>query len=53
MQETVTNTNERKSLFSSYLEVVEAQASKVLAERHLQEERHLRRMQRIYDYYGE
>lgn len=52
MQETVTNTNERKSLFSSYLEVLDAKESQALAERQLQEEKYLRRTQRIYDYHG-
>ncbi|XP_068618658.1 uncharacterized protein [Battus philenor] len=51
MTETVTNTNERKSLFSSFLEVLEAKDKQVLAERQLEEEKYQRRTQRIYDFY--
>ncbi|XP_075979071.1 uncharacterized protein LOC142978483 [Anticarsia gemmatalis] len=51
MQETVTNSNERKSLFSSFLEVLEAREKQAQAERQLQEEKYLRRTQRIYDFH--
>lgn len=53
MQETVTTNNERKSLFSSFLEVLEAREKQAQADRQLQEEKYLRRTQRIYDYHGE
>lgn len=52
MQETVTNTNDRKSLFSSLLEVLEAREKQAQVDRQLQEEKYLRRTQRIYDYHG-
>ncbi|XP_026734127.1 uncharacterized protein LOC113498336 [Trichoplusia ni] len=51
MQETVTNTNDRKSLFSSLLEVLEAREKQAQVDRQLQEEKYLRRTQRIYDYH--
>ncbi|CAH2039933.1 unnamed protein product, partial [Iphiclides podalirius] len=51
MTETVTNTNERKSLFSSFLEVLEAREKQVQAERQLEEEKYQRRTQRIYDFH--
>ncbi|CAH0729427.1 unnamed protein product, partial [Brenthis ino] len=51
MQETVTNTNERKSLFSSFLEVLEAREKQAQADRQLQEEKYQRRTQRIYDFH--
>lgn len=51
MQETVTNKNERKSLFSSFLEVMEMREKKAQVERQLQEEKYLRRTQRIYDFH--
>ncbi|KAL0822870.1 hypothetical protein ABMA28_004862 [Loxostege sticticalis] len=51
MQETVTTNNERKSLFSSFLEVLEAREKQAQADRQLQEEKYLRRTQRIYDYH--
>ncbi|KAJ8716373.1 hypothetical protein PYW08_013658 [Mythimna loreyi] len=51
MQETVTSTNERKSLFSSFLEVLEARDKQAQVDRQLQEEKYLRRTQRIYDYH--
>ncbi|CAB3259507.1 unnamed protein product [Arctia plantaginis] len=51
MQETVTNSNERKSLFSSFLEVLEAREKQAQADRQLQEEKYLRRTQRIYDFH--
>ncbi|XP_023934579.1 uncharacterized protein LOC112043410 [Bicyclus anynana] len=51
MQETVTNTNERKSLFSTFLEVLEARDKQAQADRELQEERYQRRTQRIYDFH--
>ncbi|KAM3957737.1 uncharacterized protein ACR2FA_008251 [Aphomia sociella] len=51
MQETVTNTNERKSLFSSFLDVLEAREKQVQVDRQLQEEKYLRRTQRIYDFH--
>ncbi|XP_053606951.1 uncharacterized protein LOC128673246 [Plodia interpunctella] len=51
MQETVTNTNERKSLFSSFLEVLEAREKQAQADRQLQEEKYLLRTQRIYDFH--
>ncbi|XP_013188395.1 uncharacterized protein LOC106133272 [Amyelois transitella] len=51
MQETVTNTNERKSLFSSFLEVLEAREKQAQADRQLQEEKYLMRTQRIYDFH--
>lgn len=52
MQETVTNTNERKSLFSSFMEVLEARDRQAQADRQLQEEKYMRRTQRIYDFHG-
>lgn len=52
MQETVTNTNERKSLFSSFMEVLEARDKQAQADRQLQEEKYMRRSQRIYDFHG-
>lgn len=52
MQETVTNTNERKSLFSTFLEVLEAREQQAQADRELQEEKYQRRAQRIYDFHG-
>lgn len=52
MQETVTNTNERKSLFSSILDVIEAREKQAQVERQLQEEKYLRRTQRIVDFHG-
>lgn len=52
MTETVTNTNERKSLFSSFLEVLEARDNQIQLERQLQEEKYQRRTQRIYDFHG-
>lgn len=52
MQETVTTAPERKSLLSSFLDVLEAQNKAATAERQLQEERYRRRAQRIYDYHG-
>lgn len=52
MQETVTNTNEKKSLFSSFLEVLEAREKQAQADRQLQEEKYQRRTQRIYDFHG-
>ncbi|XP_045450897.1 uncharacterized protein LOC123659763 [Melitaea cinxia] len=51
MQETVTNTNEKKSLFSSFLEVLEAREKQAQADRQLQEEKYQRRTQRIYDFH--
>ncbi|XP_049706569.2 uncharacterized protein LOC126056736 [Helicoverpa armigera] len=51
MQETVTNANERKSLFSSFLEVLEIREKQAQADRQLQEEKYLRRTQRIYDFH--
>ncbi|XP_072947885.1 uncharacterized protein [Epargyreus clarus] len=51
MQETVTNTNERKSLFSSFLEVLEAREKQAQSDRQLQEEKYQRRTQRIYDFH--
>ncbi|XP_026325214.1 uncharacterized protein LOC113234158 [Hyposmocoma kahamanoa] len=51
MQETVTNTNERKSLFSSILDVIEAREKQAQVERQLQEEKYLRRTQRIIDFH--
>ncbi|XP_034831622.1 uncharacterized protein [Maniola hyperantus] len=51
MQETVTNTNERKSLFSAFLEVLEAREKQNQADRDLQEEKFQRRTQRIYDFH--
>lgn len=51
MQETVTNTTERKSLFSSFLEVLEAREKQAQADRQLQEEKYLRRTQKIYDFH--
>ncbi|XP_039755326.1 uncharacterized protein LOC120630242 [Pararge aegeria] len=51
MQETVTNTNERKSLFSAFLEVLEARDKQAQADRELQEEKYQRRTQRIYDFH--
>ncbi|CAG9793620.1 unnamed protein product [Diatraea saccharalis] len=51
MQETVTTSNERKSLFSSFLEVLDAREKQSQAERQLQEEKYLRRTQKIYDYH--
>ncbi|XP_026499942.2 uncharacterized protein LOC113403574 [Vanessa tameamea] len=51
MQETVTNTNERKSLFSSFLEVLEAREKQAQADRQIQEEKYQRRTQRIYDFH--
>ncbi|XP_037301060.1 uncharacterized protein LOC115451357 [Manduca sexta] len=51
MQETVTNTSERKSLFSSFLEVLEAREKQAQVDRQLQEEKYLRRTQRIYDFH--
>lgn len=51
MQETVTNSNERKSLFSSFLEVLEAREKQAQVDRQLQEEKYLRRTQRIYDFH--
>ncbi|XP_013134498.1 PREDICTED: uncharacterized protein LOC106100250 [Papilio polytes] len=51
MTETVTNTNERKSLFSSFLEVLEARDNQIQLERQLQEEKYQRRTQRIYDFH--
>lgn len=51
MQETVTN--ERKSLFSSFLEVLEAREKQAQADRQLQEEKYQRRTQRIYEFHGE
>lgn len=52
MQETVTNSNERKSLFSSVLDALEAREKQAQADRRLQEEKYLRRTQKIYDYHG-
>lgn len=52
MQETVTNSNDRKSLFTSFLEVLEAREKQAQADRQLQEEKYLRRTQRIYDFHG-
>lgn len=52
MQETVTNTNEKKSLFSSFLEVLEAREKQAQADRQLQEEKYQMRTQRIYDFHG-
>lgn len=52
MQETVANNNERKSLFSSFLEVLEAREKHAQVDRELQEEKYLRRTQRIYDFHG-
>lgn len=52
MQETVSNTTERKSLFSSFLDVLEAREKQAQADRQLQEEKYLRRTQRIYDFHG-
>lgn len=52
MQETVTSTNERKSLFSSFLDVLEAREKQAQSDRQLQEEKYLRRTQRIYDFHG-
>lgn len=52
MQETVTNTNEKRSLFSSFLEVLEARDKQAQEDRQLQEEKYLRRTQKIYDYHG-
>ncbi|OWR54696.1 uncharacterized protein LOC116772691 [Danaus plexippus] len=49
MQETVTN--ERKSLFSSFLEVLEAREKQAQADRQLQEEKYQRRTQRIYEFH--
>ncbi|XP_004927096.2 uncharacterized protein LOC101743313 [Bombyx mori] len=51
MQETVANNNERKSLFSSFLEVLEAREKHAQVDRELQEEKYLRRTQRIYDFH--
>lgn len=51
MQETVTNSNERKSLFSSFLEVLEARDKQAQIDKQLQEEKYLRRTQRIYDFH--
>ncbi|KPJ07420.1 hypothetical protein RR48_08433 [Papilio machaon] len=51
MTETVTNTNERKSLFSSFLEVLEARDTQIQLERQLEEEKYQRRTQRIYDFH--
>ncbi|XP_041987889.1 uncharacterized protein LOC121739471 [Aricia agestis] len=51
MQETVTSTNERKSLFSSFLEVLEAREKQAQADRELQEEKYQRRTQKIYDFH--
>ncbi|XP_063535512.1 uncharacterized protein LOC134745401 [Cydia strobilella] len=51
MQETVTTSTERKSLLSSFLDVLEAQGKAAQAERQLQEERYRRRTQRIYEYH--
>ncbi|KAJ0178563.1 hypothetical protein K1T71_006386 [Dendrolimus kikuchii] len=51
MQETVTNANEKKSLFSSFLEVLEVREKQAQADRQLQEEKYLRRTQKIYDYH--
>ncbi|CAG4993202.1 unnamed protein product [Colias eurytheme] len=51
MQETVTNSNERKSLFSSFLDVLEARDKQAQAERQLQEEKYQRRTQKIYDFH--
>ncbi|CAH0584005.1 unnamed protein product [Chrysodeixis includens] len=51
MQETVTNTNDRKSLFSSLMEVLEAREKQAQVDRQIQEEKYLRRTQRIYDYH--
>ncbi|RVE51371.1 hypothetical protein evm_003926 [Chilo suppressalis] len=51
MQETVTTNNERKSLFSSFLEVLEVRERQAQADRQLQEEKYLRRTQKIYDYH--
>ncbi|XP_049874408.1 uncharacterized protein LOC126372624 [Pectinophora gossypiella] len=51
MQETVRNQSERKSLFSSFLEVLDAREKQAQADRQLQEEKYLRRTQRIYDFH--
>lgn len=51
MQETVTNSNDRKSLFSSFLEVLEAREKQAQADRQLQEDKYQRRTQRIYDFH--
>lgn len=52
MQETVTNTNERKSLFSSILDVIEGREKQAQVDWQLQEEKYLRRTQRIIDFHG-
>ncbi|KAJ2944096.1 hypothetical protein O0L34_g18063 [Tuta absoluta] len=51
MQETVRNSSSGKSIFSSCLEVIEARQRQAQAERQLQEEKYLRRTQRIYDFH--
>ncbi|CAH4028949.1 uncharacterized protein LOC123710279 [Pieris brassicae] len=51
MQETVRNSNERKSLFCSFLEILEAQEKQADTERQLQEEKYQRRTQIIYDFH--
>ncbi|KAG7296334.1 hypothetical protein JYU34_021472 [Plutella xylostella] len=51
MQETVTNTNERKTLFSSYFDILESKEKQAQEERQLQEEKYLRRTQKIYEFH--
>lgn len=52
MQETVRNSNEKKSMFCSFLEILEAKEKQADAERQLQEEKYQRRTQIIYDFHG-
>ncbi|VVC87705.1 unnamed protein product [Leptidea sinapis] len=51
MEETVTNSTERTSFFSSFLELMDAREKQVAAERQLREEKYQRRTQRIYDFH--
>ncbi|KAL4713096.1 hypothetical protein ACJJTC_004482 [Scirpophaga incertulas] len=51
MQETVGNTNERKSLLSSFLDVLETREKQLQADRQLQEEKYVQRTRKIYDFH--